>query len=58
MKKLDKKLRYRRKRNPVMKQAATKAKIRVQLDSRTFITIPEMSALKLWKERYPEAKVM
>jgi hypothetical protein len=45
-------------RNPVLKQAATKAKIRVRLDSRTTITIPEMSALKLWTDRYPNAVVI
>ena len=41
-----------------MKQAATKAKIRVQLDSRTIITIPDMEALKLWTVKYPAAKVI
>ncbi len=41
-----------------MKQAATKARIRVQLDSRTIITIPDMDALKLWTGKYPQAKVL
>ena len=41
-----------------MKQAATKARIRVQLDSRTIITIPDMEALKLWTPKYPAAKVI
>ena len=54
----NKKIPYKRVRNPIMKQAATKAKIKVQLDSRTIITLPDMSALKLWKERYPAAKVI
>ena len=45
-------------RSPIMKQAATKAKIRVQLDSRTIITIPDMEALKLWTPKYPAAKVL
>jgi hypothetical protein len=49
---------YKRVRNPIMKQAATKAKIKVRLDSRTIITLPDMSALKLWKERYPLATVI
>jgi hypothetical protein len=45
-------------RNPILKQVATKARIRVQLDSRTMITIPDMSALKLWTDTYPNAKVV
>jgi hypothetical protein len=45
-------------RKPVLKQAATKAKIRVQLDSRTTITIPDMAALKLWLDKYPNAVVI
>jgi hypothetical protein len=49
---------YKRVRNPILKQAATKAKIKVRLDSRTIITLPDMSALKLWKEKYPNATVI
>jgi len=49
---------YKRVRNPILKQAPTKATIKVQLDSRTIITLPDMSALKLWKDRYPLAKVI
>jgi hypothetical protein len=45
-------------RKPVLKQAVTSAKIRVRLDHRTFVTIHDMSALKLWKVRYPDATVV
>ncbi len=45
-------------RSPIMKQATTKARIRVQLDARTIITIPDMEALKLWTVKYPAAKVI
>ena len=45
-------------KNRIMTQAPTKAKIKVQLDERTFITIPHMSALKLWTVKYPNAKVL
>jgi len=44
--------------NPVLKQGPTSAKIKVQLDSRTRITIHEMSALALWLVKYPDAKVI
>lgn len=32
--------------------------IKVQLDERTTITIRKIEMLKLWKERYPAAKVI
>ena len=54
----NRKLRYERVRNPVLKQGATTAKIKVRLDSRTVITIHTMSALKMWKSRYPDATVI
>lgn len=53
----NKKSPHKRVRKPILKQAATKAKIRVRLDARTVITIPHMSALKLWKDKYPAAVV-
>jgi hypothetical protein len=49
---------YKRVRNPIMKQAPTKAKIKVRLDSRTIITLPDMSAFKMWKEKYPGAVIL
>ena len=59
MKKDNKKpARRRRRKNLILTQPTPKAKIRVQLDSRTVITLPHMSSLKLWKERYPDAKVI
>lgn len=50
--------RRRARRALILTQPPTKAKIRVQLDARTIITIPRMSALKIWKVRYPGAKVV
>ena len=32
--------------------------IKIQLDHRTTITVRTMNALNVWKERYPEAKVV
>lgn len=49
---------FKRVRNPIMKQAPTKATIRVRLDSRTLITLPDMSAFKMWKEKYPGAVIL
>ena len=45
-------------KNPIMTQGPTKAKIRVRLDERTIITIPNMSALALWTAKYPNAVVI
>ncbi|MGE0635037.1 MAG: hypothetical protein AB7P01_01245 [Bacteroidia bacterium] len=33
-------------------------RIKVQLDYKTIITINRMESLKLWLERYPQAKVL
>ncbi len=48
----------RRQTNPILKQKSTKATIRVQLDARTRVTLPDMEAFKLWEVRYPNAKVI
>jgi len=32
--------------------------IKVRLDYRTFITVTNMSALEVWRKRYPDAKVI
>ena len=45
-------------KNPVMTQGPTKAKIKERLYERTTITIPHMSALKLWTVKYPNAVVI
>jgi hypothetical protein len=50
--------RRRTRKNFIMTQAPTKAKIRVRLDERTVITLPHISALKLWKVKYPDAQVL
>ena len=51
--------RSRRRRGAlILKQATTKATIHVRLDARTIITLPSMSAFKMWKSKYPEAKVI
>lgn len=49
---------YKRILNPIMKQGPTKATIRVRLDSRTIITLPDMAALQQWKDRYPGAEIL
>jgi hypothetical protein len=51
-------VRRRRRKNLILTQPTPKARIRVQLDARTVITLPHMSALKLWKDRFPNAKVI
>ncbi len=33
-------------------------KIKLQLDSKTTVTVRSMYAVKSWQERYPEAKVL
>ena len=33
-------------------------RFKVKLDYKTFITIKDMGALDLWKDRYPEARVV
>ena len=52
------KSRYGRVKEPILKQAATTAKIKVRIDTRTVITIKDMSAFKLWKEKYPAAVIV
>ena len=32
--------------------------IKVQLDYKTLLTVRSMSAFKMWKERYPLAKII
>jgi hypothetical protein len=49
---------FKRISDPILKQRPTTAKIKVQLDSRTCVTIHDISALALWLVRYPEAKVI
>lgn len=34
------------------------SRIKVKLDSKTFIVIQNMAALKVWRVRYPNAKVL
>ena len=46
------------KSNMILTQGPTKAKIKVRLDERTIITLPHISALKLWKVKYPDAEVL
>lgn len=50
--------RRKARKNFIMTQAPTKAKIRVRLDERTVITLPHISALKLWKVKYPDAEIV
>ncbi len=46
------------KKNFIMTQRPTTAKIKVRLDDRTTVTIHHISALKFWKTKYPNAHVM
>ncbi|MEO7871474.1 MAG: hypothetical protein ABIT08_02665 [Bacteroidia bacterium] len=46
------------KSNMVMTQGPTTAKIKVRLDERTTVTIHHISALKVWKQKYPDAQVI
>jgi len=39
-------------------RTSTQKLIKVRLDYRTFITLDHISSLKLWLERYPDAKVL
>ena len=49
---------FKRVTDPILKQGPTTAKIRVQLDSRTLVTIHDMAAMAAWLIRYPGAKVI
>jgi len=49
---------FPRKKALILKQAPTKAKIKVRLNATTTITLPDISALQLWLVRYPNAKVV
>jgi hypothetical protein len=43
----------------ILTQAVTLTKkIKVQLDHKTMIIINHLSALDVWKERYPNAKII
>ena len=46
------------KSNMILKQGPTTAKIKLQLDERTTVTVHHLSALKIWKVKYPDAKVI
>jgi len=39
-------------------QETAQNRIKVRLDSRTNIVISKMSSLRIWKQRYPDAKVI
>jgi hypothetical protein len=49
---------YRRGGDAIPARLPERAKIKVRLDSRTVITIQDISALQVWLVRYPDAKVM
>ncbi len=48
--------RPRKKKNTKVKEL--KPKIKVRLDSKTIITIRDMTKLDFWKEKYPDAAVV
>lgn len=50
----------RKKRIPILTYHAKEGlkAIKVQLDSRTTVTLSSLKALEFWKQRYPNAKVI
>ena len=55
---MNKKTQWRTRKKPVLTQAPTKARIKVRLDSKTIITVADMSAFRLWAQKYPNAEVV
>ena len=47
-----------KKKKPVSKETHDSPRIKVQLDHRTTLVVHSMSAFKLWKKRFPLAKVI
>lgn len=47
-------------RNQIKENSKVQAnhRIKVQLDHKTFIVISHLSSLKVWRKRYPHAKVL
>lgn len=45
-------------KNSVKKIKQAAKKIKVKLDRRTTITLANMSALAIWKERYPNLEII
>lgn len=50
----------RKKRNLILTQQVKEGlkSIKVQLDSRTTVTLASLKALEFWKQKYPNAKVI
>lgn len=46
------------KKDPVPQETSAEAKIMVRLDHRTIMVIKDISALEIWKKKYPDAKIM
>jgi hypothetical protein len=44
--------------DPVNKIKEAAKKIKVRLDNRTTITLASIASLELWKERYPNLKII
>ncbi|MFT6138085.1 MAG: hypothetical protein ACJASM_001756 [Salibacteraceae bacterium] len=44
--------------DPVNKIKEAAKKIKVRLDNRTTITLASIGSLELWKERYPNLKII
>jgi hypothetical protein len=47
-----------KKKKPAAKETPESPRIKVQLDHRTMLVVHSMQAFKLWKKRYPLAKVI
>ncbi len=45
-------------KNSVNKIKEVAKKLKVRLDNRTTITLANISALEIWKERYPNLKII
>lgn len=48
----------RKKKTSAKKEVPDAPRIRVQLDARTIMVVHSMQAFKLWKKRYPLARVI
>ncbi|GEM_PF-1047636 len=42
----------------ILTQGPTTAKLKARLDDRTVVTLHHISALKLWKAKYPKAYII
>ena len=48
----------RKKKNKILKREDIKPKIRIRLDKRTIISVKNMEMFKIWKQKYPDARIL